>query len=163
MSDRLGSLLFRFSGSKRRARSASGLPISQKAWKLALKRTENHMHRHPVNLAEKLSEIQDYWSPRIVGELNGQQVKLAKVKGTFVWHRHQNEDELFLVLEGVLNLELRDRTVTLRPGEFFIVPKGVEHRPVAEEEVYLLMFEPASTLNTGNVRNERTVDSPRRI
>ncbi|MCJ7627459.1 MAG: cupin domain-containing protein [Longimicrobiales bacterium] len=121
------------------------------------------MLRNPVNLAEKLSEIQDYWNPRIAGELNGQQVKLAKVKGEFVWHRHQNEDELFLVLKGVLSLELRDGNVTLRPGEFFIVPQGVEHRPVAEEEVHLLMFEPASTLNTGNLRNERTVDSPKRI
>ncbi|MFH1764038.1 MAG: cupin domain-containing protein [Gemmatimonadota bacterium] len=121
------------------------------------------MHRNPVNLAAKFSEIQDYWNPRIAGELNGQQVKLAKVKGEFVWHRHQNEDEFFLVLKGVLSLELRDGTVTLRPGEFFIVPQGVEHRPVAEEEVHLLMFEPASTLNTGNLRNERTVDRPQRI
>ena len=112
---------------------------------------------------EKLSEIQDYWDPRIVGERNGQHVKLAKVRGEFVWHRHQNEDELFLVLKGVLGLELRDGTVTLRPGELFIVPRGVEHRPVAEEEVHLLLFEPASTLNTGNVRNERTVDRPQRI
>jgi len=119
--------------------------------------------QNPVNLAEKLSEIQDYWNPRIAGELNDQHVKLAKVRGEFVWHRHQNEDELFLVLKGVLDLELRDGTVTLRPGEFFIVPRGVEHRPVAEEEVHLLMFEPASTLNTGNVRNERTVDRPQRI
>ena len=121
------------------------------------------MRQISVNLAEKLSEIQDYWDPHIAGELNGQHVKLAKVKGAFVWHRHQNEDELFLVLKGVLRLELRDGTVTLRPGEFFIVPRGVEHRPVAEEEVHLLMFEPASTLNTGNVRNERTVDRPQRI
>ena len=121
------------------------------------------MGQNPVNLAEKLSEIQDYWNPRIAGELNGQHVKLAKVRGEFVWHRHQNEDELFLVLKGVLSLELRDGTVTLRPGEFFIVPRGVAHRPVAEEEVHLLMFEPASTLNTGNVRNERTVDRPQRI
>ena len=121
------------------------------------------MRRRPVNLAEKLSEIQDFWNPCIVGELNGQHVKLAKVSGEFIWHCHQNEDELFLVLEGVLRLELRDGTVTLRPGEFFIVPQGVEHKPVAEEEVHLLMFEPASTLNTGTVRNERTVDSPRRI
>ena len=121
------------------------------------------MGQNPINLAEKLSEIQDYWNPRIAGELNGQHVKLAKVRGEFVWHRHQNEDELFLVLKGVLDLELRDGTVTLRPGEFFIVPRGVEHRPVAEEEVHLLMFEPASTLNTGNVRNERTVDRPQRI
>ncbi len=121
------------------------------------------MPQIPVNLAEKLSEIQDYWDPHIVGELNGQHVKLAKVKEAFVWHLHENEDELFLVLRGVLQLELRDGTVTLRPGEFFIVPRGVEHRPVAEEEVHLLMFEPASTLNTGNVRNERTVDRPQRI
>jgi mannose-6-phosphate isomerase-like protein (cupin superfamily) len=121
------------------------------------------VRKEPVNLAEKLSEIQDYWNPRIAGELNGQHVKLAKVRGEFVWHRHQTEDELFLVLKGVLCLELRDGTVTLRPGEFFIVPRGVEHRPFAEEEVHLLLFEPASTLNTGNVRNERTVDRPRRI
>ncbi len=121
------------------------------------------MRKEPVNLAEKLSEIQDYWNPCVVGELNGQHVKLAKVRGAFVWHRHQNEDELFLVLKGVLGLELRDGTVTLRPGEVFIVPRGVEHRPVAEEEVHLLLFEPASTLNTGDVRNERTVDRPRRI
>lgn len=121
------------------------------------------MRRRPVNLAEKLSGIQDFWNPCIVGELNGQHVKLAKVLGEFIWHCHQNEDELFLVLEGVLRLEFRDGTVTLRPGEFFIVPQGVEHKPVAEEEVHLLMFEPSSTLNTGTVRNERTVDSPRRI
>ena len=119
------------------------------------------MRQNPVNLSETLAQIQEYWDPHIVGELNGQHVKLAKVEGEFVWHHHQNEDELFLVLKGVLKLELRDRTVTLRPGEFFIVPKGVEHKPVAEEEVHLLMFEPASTLNTGNVRNERTVDRPR--
>jgi mannose-6-phosphate isomerase-like protein (cupin superfamily) len=119
--------------------------------------------RYAVNLAEKLAGIQDYWDPHIVGELNGQEVKLAKVKGEFVWHHHQNEDELFLVLEGVLDLELRDGTVTLNPGEFFIVPRGVEHKPVARGEVHLLMFEPSATLNTGNVRNERTVDSPKRI
>jgi mannose-6-phosphate isomerase-like protein (cupin superfamily) len=116
-----------------------------------------------VNLAEKLAGIEDYWDPHVVGELNDQQVKLAKLKGEFIWHHHQNEDELFLVLEGVLVLELRDGAVTLNPGEFFIVPRGVEHKPVAPEEVHLLMFEPASTLNTGNVRNDHTVDSPRRI
>ena len=121
------------------------------------------MHQNPVNLAKAFSQIHDHWDPHVVGELNGQHVKLAKVRGEFVWHHHENEDELFLVLEGVLKLELRDRTVTLAPGEFFIVPRGVEHRPVAEEEVHLLMFEPASTLNTGNLRNERTVDRPRRI
>jgi mannose-6-phosphate isomerase-like protein (cupin superfamily) len=117
----------------------------------------------PVNLSEKLTQIQEYWDPHIVGELNGQHVKLAKLKGDFIWHSHQNEDELFLVLEGVLRLELRDGMVTLKPGEFYIVPRGVEHRPIAEEEVHLLMFEPASTLNTGNVRNERTVNKPQRI
>ena len=121
------------------------------------------MRQNPVNLAKTLSQIQDYWDPHIAGELNGQEVKLAKVKGEFVWHQQENEDELFLVLKGVLRLELRDRTVTLHPGEFFIVPKGIEHKPVADEEVHLLMFEPASTLNTGNIRNERTVDRPRKV
>ena len=121
------------------------------------------MSPSPVNLPEKLALIKKYWDPHIVGELNGQEVKLAKVKGAFIWHSHQNEDELFLVLEGVLRLELRDGVVTLKPGEFYIVPRGVEHRPAAEEEVHLLMFEPASTLNTGNVRNERTVEKPHRI
>jgi mannose-6-phosphate isomerase-like protein (cupin superfamily) len=117
----------------------------------------------PVNLAKKLAEFDDYWNPRVIGELNGQQVRLAKVKGEFVWHHHQNEDELFLVLEGVLKLELREGAVTLHPGEMYIVPRGVEHRPVAEEEVHLLMFEPESTLNTGNLRNERTVQRLERI
>jgi mannose-6-phosphate isomerase-like protein (cupin superfamily) len=117
----------------------------------------------PVNLSEKLARITEYWNPHIVGELNGQQVRLARVKGDFIWHSHENEDELFLVLEGELRLEFRDGKVTLGPGEFQIVPRGVEHRPVAEEEVHLLMFEPASTLNTGNVRNERTVEKPPRI
>jgi mannose-6-phosphate isomerase-like protein (cupin superfamily) len=98
-----------------------------------------------------------------VGELNGQQVKLAKVKGEFVWHHHENEDELFFVLDGELRLEFRDGEVTLGPGELFIVPKGTEHRPVAREEVHLLMFEPASTLNTGNIRNERTVEDLERL
>jgi mannose-6-phosphate isomerase-like protein (cupin superfamily) len=98
-----------------------------------------------------------------VGELNGQHVKLAKAKGEFVWHHHENEDELFLVLDGTLRLEFRDGAVTLGPGELYIIPRGVEHRPVASEEVHLLLFEPVSTLNTGNVRNERTVEHPRRI
>jgi mannose-6-phosphate isomerase-like protein (cupin superfamily) len=116
-----------------------------------------------VNLAAALGRIPDLWSPRIVGELNGQHVKLAKAKGEFVWHHHENEDELFLVLEGTLRLELRDGDVTLGPGDMYIVPRGVEHRPVAQEEVHLLLFEPASTLNTGNVRNERTVEEPKWI
>lgn len=109
-----------------------------------------------VNLAGKLSRIREHWKPHIAGELNGQQVKLAKLEGEFVWHHHEGEDELFLVLKGTLRIELRDGVVTLDEGEFCIVPRGVEHRPVAEEEVHLLLFEPASTLNTGNVKNDRT-------
>jgi mannose-6-phosphate isomerase-like protein (cupin superfamily) len=116
-----------------------------------------------VNLVEKLDTIESYWDPKIIGELNGQMVKLAKVKGEFIWHHHETEDELFLVLKGVLHLELRNANVILHPGEMYIVPRGVEHRPVAREEVHLLLFEPASTLNTGNVRSERTVEDPDRI
>jgi mannose-6-phosphate isomerase-like protein (cupin superfamily) len=116
-----------------------------------------------VNLREKLSRFHEHWSPRLVGELNGQHVKLAKLLGEFVWHRHEHEDELFLVLEGRLLLRLRDREVTLEPGEMFIVEKGVEHQPVAAEEVHVLLFEPASTLNTGDVRDHRTVDELERI
>ena len=110
-----------------------------------------------VNLAEKLTHFTDYWSPRVVGELNGQHVKLAKLKGDFVWHHHENEDELFLVLKGRLVIQLRDREVTLAPGELFIVPKGVEHKPVADAEVHVLLFEPVGTVNTGNVTDENTV------
>ena len=121
------------------------------------------MNLEPVRISDKLTQIHEYWTPKIIGELNGQQVKLAKLRGSFTWHHHQNEDELFLVWRGVLKLMLRTGTVTLNPGEFFIVPKGVEHKPVAEEEVHLLMFEPASTLNTGNVRNEWTEEDPERI
>lgn len=109
-----------------------------------------------VNLAERLAQFTDTWNPRIVGELNGQQVKLAKLHGEFVWHQHADEDELFLVLRGQLRMELRSGPVLINPGEFLIVPRGVEHKPVAEEEVHLLLFEPAGTLNTGNVENERT-------
>jgi mannose-6-phosphate isomerase-like protein (cupin superfamily) len=110
-----------------------------------------------VNLSDKFKLFHEYWSPKIVGELNGQYVKLAKVKGEFVWHHHDVEDELFLVIQGSLQIQFRDRTVVLNPGEFLIVPKGVEHRPVAEEEVHVLLFEPKSTLNTGTERNQRTV------
>jgi mannose-6-phosphate isomerase-like protein (cupin superfamily) len=113
---------------------------------------------HTINLSEKLSRFTDHWSPKIVGELNGQQVKLAKLKGDFVWHAHEQEDELFLVLQGRLVIQLRDGEITLEPGELAIVPRGVEHRPVADEEVHVLLFEPASTLNTGTLRNERTVE-----
>jgi mannose-6-phosphate isomerase-like protein (cupin superfamily) len=116
-----------------------------------------------INLREKLASFRDLWSPRIVGELNGQHVKLAKLRGEFVWHHHADEDELFLVLKGRLTIRLRDRDVRLEEGELFIVPRGVEHLPVAEGEAHVLLFEPASTVNTGNVRGERTVESPERI
>jgi mannose-6-phosphate isomerase-like protein (cupin superfamily) len=111
-----------------------------------------------VNLADKFDRITAYWSPRIAGQLNGQYVKLVKLKGEFVWHHHQDEDELFLVTKGTLTLQLRDGDVTLREGELFIVPAGVEHRPVAREEVQAILIEPISTLNTGNVSDERTVE-----
>lgn len=116
-----------------------------------------------VNLREKLSQISDHWNPRIAGELNGQQVKLVKFLGSFLWHHHDDEDELFLVVKGRFRMELRDRTIELEEGEFLIVPRGVEHRPVADEEVQVLLFEPASTLNTGNVENERTVRELQRV
>ncbi len=109
-----------------------------------------------INLAQKLALFADHWNPRIIGELNGQHVKLAKLLGEFVWHSHAEEDEMFLVLKGTLLMRLRDRDIELSEGEFFIVPRGVEHLPVAVEEVHVLLFEPASTLNTGNVQNERT-------
>ncbi len=109
-----------------------------------------------VNIQEKHNLITDYWNPRIIGELNGQHVKAAKLKGEFVWHHHENEDELFLVTKGVLRMEFRDKTIDIHEGEFLIVPRMVEHRPVAEDEVHVLLFEPASTVNTGNVHNERT-------
>jgi mannose-6-phosphate isomerase-like protein (cupin superfamily) len=112
-----------------------------------------------VNLKEKLALISEHWSPRIVGELNGQHVKLAKLKGEFVWHHHEHEDELFMVIEGTLTMRLRKGDVVIDEGEFFIVPRGMEHQPVAENEVHVLLFEPAGTLNTGNVRNERTIDT----
>jgi mannose-6-phosphate isomerase-like protein (cupin superfamily) len=113
-----------------------------------------------VNLADKFSLFQDYWHPRIVGELNDSYVKLAKLKGEFVWHHHEAEDELFLVVKGRLLIKLRDRDIWLDGGEFAVIPKGVEHLPVAEDEVHVLLLEPKSTLNTGNVQNERTVSDP---
>jgi mannose-6-phosphate isomerase-like protein (cupin superfamily) len=116
-----------------------------------------------VNLAEKLAQFNEHWKPKIVGELNGQQVKLVKFLGPFVWHHHDQEDELFLVVKGRFRMEFRDRHVRLEQGEFVIVPRGVEHRPVADEEAHVLLFEPASTLNTGNVQNERTVAQLERI
>ena len=109
-----------------------------------------------VNISEKFSQFSDHWNPRIIGELNGQQVKAAKLKGEFFFHHHEHEDEMFLVTKGKLRMEFRDKVVDISEGEFIIVPRGVEHKPVAEEEVELLLFEPASTLNTGNIENERT-------
>ena len=109
-----------------------------------------------VNIAEKLSLFNDYCNPRIIGELNGQQVKAVKLNGEFIWHKHDNEDELFMVMKGTLFMELRDKTITINEGEFLIVPRATEHKPVAKEEVHILLFEPASTLNTGEVQNELT-------
>jgi len=109
-----------------------------------------------VNLLQKFELVTEHWSPKIIGELNGQQVKLAKLKGEFLFHRHEFEDEAFFVLKGNLRMEFRDKTVELAEGEMLIVPNGVEHKPIADEEVWVMLFEPASTLNTGNVVNERT-------
>ena len=109
-----------------------------------------------VNIAQKLSLFTEHWSPKIVGELNGQLVKLVKLKGEFVWHQHDHEDELFYVISGVLTMQFRDKTVMVNEGEFIIVPSGVEHRPVAEEEVAVMLFEPASTLNTGDAESDFT-------
>jgi mannose-6-phosphate isomerase-like protein (cupin superfamily) len=116
-----------------------------------------------VNLAEKLARVTEFWSPKIVGELNGQQVKLVKFKGPFIWHHHDREDELFYVVKGRFRMEYRDRSVDVAEGEFLIVPRGVEHRPVADQEVEVMLFEPATTLNTGNVRDERTLERLKRI
>lgn len=103
-----------------------------------------------IDLAEKFDLFAEHWSPKIVGELNGQHVKLAKLQGEFVWHKHDNEDELFFVVKGTLVIEFRDKELEIAPGQFVIVPKGVEHKPVAQEEVWVMLFEPASTLNTGD-------------
>jgi mannose-6-phosphate isomerase-like protein (cupin superfamily) len=113
-----------------------------------------------INLSEKLSKFTAHWSPKIVAELNGQHVKLVKFRGEFVWHSHEHEDELFFVVRGSFKMELRDRTVELREGEMFVVPRGVEHRPVADEEVAVMLFEPAATLNTGNAGGDKTVAQP---
>ena len=116
-----------------------------------------------VSLREKFALFAEHWSPKIVGELNGQQVKLAKFQGAFDWHRHDQEDELFLVVKGRFRMEFRDRQVWVEEGELVIVPRGIEHRPVADEEAHVLLFEPVSTLNTGNVQNERTIAELERI
>lgn len=116
-----------------------------------------------VNIREKLSTFSSHWDPKIVAELNGQHVKLVKFQGPFTWHRHENEDEMFLVVEGAFDLEFRDHTVRLFPGEFCVVPRGVEHRPVAEKEAHVLLFEPASTLNTGDAGGPLTKRTLERI
>ena len=112
-----------------------------------------------INISQKFDLFKEHWSPRIVGELNNSHVKLVKLKGEFVWHQHENEDELFLVIKGKLLIKLRDRDLWLNEGEFVIIPKGVEHCPVAEDEVHVLLLEPKSTLNTGDQENERTVEA----
>ena len=112
-----------------------------------------------INIQEKFKLFSDQWSPKKIGELNGQQILLAKIKGEFVFHNHENEDELFLVMKGQLTLELRDRTVILNEGEFFIVPKGVDHKPIAKEETHVLLFEPLNTKHTGDVMADITVET----
>jgi mannose-6-phosphate isomerase-like protein (cupin superfamily) len=116
-----------------------------------------------INLAEKLGRFSDHWSPKIVGELNDNNIMLVKVQGEFVWHHHAEEDELFVVLEGELTIELRDGSITLGPGELVVIPKGIEHRPVAPREVHLMLIEPKVTRHTGNVETERTVHGYGRI
>jgi mannose-6-phosphate isomerase-like protein (cupin superfamily) len=123
---------------------------------------------HVVNIAEKLASFSEHWSPRIAGELNGQQVKLVKFQGEFVWHHHDAEDELFLVLRGSFRMDYKDPSgredsLEIKEGEFLIVPRGTVHRPVAREEVHVMLFEPSGTLNTGNVRDARTIDHPQAI
>ncbi len=116
-----------------------------------------------INIAEKLDSFTDHWNPRIIAELNGKEIRIAKLKGEFVWHSHENEDEMFLVIKGKLIISFRDGDKTLNEGEFLVVPKGIEHKPFAEEEVSIMLFEPASVLNTGNINNDFTVKNLDRI
>lgn len=116
-----------------------------------------------VNLSETFQRFDDFWSPQIIGEVNDFHVKLVKVEGKFIWHQHELEDELFLVVKGQLTIQLRDEELVLEEGELVIIPRGVEHRPVADQETHLLVFEPASTINTGNVTDERTIEKPERL
>jgi len=122
-----------------------------------------HSNVEKVNVAQKFTLFNEYWVPYIVGELNDSYVKVDKLKGEFVWHKHEAEDELFLVTKGKLLIKLRDKDVWLDEGEFIVIPKGVEHKPVADEEVHVVLIEPKSTLNTGNVKNEKTVAELGRI
>ena len=117
------------------------------------------MKPEKVNLKDKFELFNEHWTPKIIGELNGQQVKLAKLKGEFVWHDHKGEDEMFLVIKGSLKIEFRDKTIRLNEGEMYIVPRGVEHNPVAEEEAWILLFEPASTKHTGEVKDKLSVEN----
>jgi mannose-6-phosphate isomerase-like protein (cupin superfamily) len=144
----------------RRADRSGGLP---RALPAGPARDTSRGDMEKIDLRQKLASIDRHWEPKIVGELNGQHVKLAKFSGEFLWHRHENEDELFLVLDGQFEMQFRDRVVSLRAGELIIVPRGVEHRPVAKREAQVLLFEPASTINTGNVVTQRTVARPERI
>jgi mannose-6-phosphate isomerase-like protein (cupin superfamily) len=116
-----------------------------------------------VNILEKLNQINDFWNPRIAGELNGQHIRLVKIKGEFAFHKHDNEDEMFLVIKGTLKLDLKDELIEVSNGEFIIVPKGVLHRPIADQEVHLMMFVTASNINTGNIKNEFTLESLEKI
>ncbi len=112
-----------------------------------------------INIQDKFKLFSDFWSPKKVGELNGQQVLLAKLKGEFVFHKHDNEDELFMVIKGILEIEFRNKTITLKEGEFYIVPKGVEHKPIAKEEVHIILFEPLGIKHTGNVISDITIEN----
>jgi mannose-6-phosphate isomerase-like protein (cupin superfamily) len=132
-------------------------------WGLRVNESRGRTSIEKVTLTKKFDAVHDQWNPRIIGELNGQHVKIVKMQGPFVWHHHEREDELFLVHRGNFRMEFRDRSVDLAPGDMLIVPRGVEHRPVADEEAEILMFEPVSTLNTGNVVSERTVRDPKRL
>ena len=116
-----------------------------------------------VNILEKLNQINDFWNPRIAGELNGQHIRLVKIKGEFAFHKHDNEDEMFLVIKGTLKLDFKDKLIEVSNGEFIIVPKGVLHRPIADQEVHLMMFVTASNVNTGDIKNEFTLDSLEKI
>jgi mannose-6-phosphate isomerase-like protein (cupin superfamily) len=116
-----------------------------------------------VNISEKLNQINDFWNPRIAGELNGQQIRLVKVKGEFAFHKHDDEDEMFLVIKGTLKLDFKDKLIEVSKGEFIIVPKGVLHRPIADQEVHLMMFVTASNINTGNIKNDFTLESLEKI
>jgi mannose-6-phosphate isomerase-like protein (cupin superfamily) len=122
-----------------------------------------YLKMNKINLLEKLSRIHTYWDPKIIGELNNQYVKLVKFKGEFVWHKHEKEDELFLVVKGEFDMQFRDRTITLNEKDLIVIPRGTEHCPKAKDEVHVLLFEPVTTLNTGDVRSDKTINNPEKI